>query len=93
MSKISDDTIVSRHPDFIATDMDGDTVMMRLEQEDYYGISGAGSYIWDLLDKPIKLSDIVEKVCEEFEVDEPTCRADAIEFIEALLQMDLASIS
>lgn len=93
MPAITLDTIVSRKPELIAADMDGDIVMMRIEQEDYYGISGAGSYIWELLDEPIKLSDVVIKVCEEFEIDEPTCQVDTIEFIESMVQMDLVTIS
>lgn len=93
MPDITLETVVSRNPDLIAADVDGDTVMMRLERDDYYGISGAGSRIWELLEEPIKLSEIVAKICEEFEVDEPTCKTDAIEFIEALVRLDLVTTS
>lgn len=85
MSDLSLDDLFVRKTDLVATDMDGDTVVMTLEQEEYYGIGGVGPRIWELLEKPIGLSAIITTICDEFEVDEATCQADALEFIQSLI--------
>jgi hypothetical protein len=85
MSDLSLDDLFVRKTDLVATDMDGDTVVMSLEQQEYYGISGVGSRIWELLEKPIKLSEIIDTIFDEFEVDEAKCQTDAQKFIQDLL--------
>ena len=85
MSELSLNTLFVRKTGLVSADMDGDTVLMSLEQEEYYGISGVGPRIWELLDKPISLSAIIKTLCYEFEVDEAMCHADVQEFIQSLI--------
>ncbi len=82
---IESDSQFAHNPDLIATDMDGDTVMMSIERGEYYGVSGVGTRIWELLEKPTKLSQVITTICDEFEVDEATCQADAERFIRELI--------
>jgi hypothetical protein len=79
------DTHFVRNPDLIATDMDGDTVMMSIERGEYYGVSGVGTRIWELLETPKTVAQIITSICAEFEVDEATCQADAERFIRELM--------
>ena len=85
MTTITLDSQFVRNPDLIATDMDGDTVMMSIERGEYYGVSGVGTRIWELLEKPITLSQVITTICADFEVDEATCQADAERFIRELM--------
>lgn len=85
MTTITLDSQFVRNPDLIATDMDGDTVMMSIEHGKYYGVSGVGTRIWELLEKPTTPSQIIISICKEFEVDETTCRADVERFITELI--------
>lgn len=80
-----------RNPDLIATDMDGDTVMMSIDRGEYYGIGGVGSRVWELLDRPVSIADIVRTVCAEFDVDEARCRDDMTAFIDELRSHQLIS--
>lgn len=74
-----------RDPDIIATDMDGETVMMSIEQGQYFGLSGVGPFLWDLLAEPMSLDDICTRVLQDYEVDEATCRTDISAFVGELL--------
>lgn len=79
-----------RSSEFIAADMDGDTVMMSLQHGNYFGLSGGvGARLWDLLSSPMQLEDMVEIITHEFEVDATTCRMDLENFIDSLLKNDL----
>lgn len=92
ITKLSLDTQLTRNPDLIATDMDGDTVMMSIARGEYYGIGGVGSRVWELLEQPISLSTIVGMICKEFDVDEPTCQADMVRFLGELQEHGLVTV-
>lgn len=92
MMTLTRDSRLSRNPGMIATDMDGDTVMMSIERGDYYGIGGVGSRVWELLTQPVTVAQLVQTICAEFDVDEPTCQADMDKFVQALLQKGLVSL-
>jgi hypothetical protein len=79
------------NPDLIAADMDGDKVMMSIERGEYFGISGVGPRVWELLAAPISISKITQVICDEYEVDETTCLADMRTFVEELIKHGLVS--
>lgn len=89
MAAVTLDHLIIRNPDLVAADMDGDTVMMSIERGEYYGISGVGSRIWELLERPTTLAAICEIIHAEFEVDEETCLTDARKFILELMDNGL----
>ena len=79
-------TIVMRDPDIIATDMDGETVMMSVEQGSYFGLSGVAPFLWEQLAEPLSIDELCRRVQNDFEVDEATCQADVTAFIGDLLE-------
>ena len=89
MSSLASTTTITRKPDLLDADMDGETVMMSIERGEYYGIGGVGSRVWELLAQPTSVAEITQIICSEYEVDETTCRADMQKFIEELLQNGL----
>ena len=91
MTSLSLDTQLIRNPDFIAADMDGDTVMMGVECGKYYGIGGVGSRVWEALAQPVSFGVLVRTICAEYAIDEATCQTDLRLFIEALRQNGLVS--
>jgi len=91
MSPVLSTTLITRSPDLVAADIDGDLVMMSIEQGGYYGITGVGSRAWELLVTPTTVADITRVICTEYAVDEATCQADMQAFVEELIQLGLAS--
>jgi hypothetical protein len=78
-----------RAPDLIATDMDGETVMMDVESGIYFGLSGVGGRIWELLEDPRSAEDLTRAIMAEFDVDPETCRTDVQSFLDSLLENGL----
>ncbi|MBL8482026.1 MAG: lasso peptide biosynthesis PqqD family chaperone [Rhodocyclaceae bacterium] len=89
MPDISHTLAVVRNPDLVATDMDGETVMMSVERGEYYGLKGVGSRVWELLAQPASVTDLAQTICAEYAIDEPACRADLADFIDDLLKNGL----
>ena len=73
----------------IAADMDGDLVMMSIEQGSYFGLQGIGPFIWTTLKTPISFADLCEKVTSEYDIAPTTCEEDVREFIGKLLDSGL----
>lgn len=93
MTNLTPHTSLIRNPDLIATDMDGDTVMMSIERGEYFGIGGVGSRLWELLAQPVSIAQLSETICAEFEVDAATCQADVDKFAHELLQHGLVLLA
>jgi len=91
MSPDPSPTLITRNSNLVAADIDSDLVMMSIEQGEYFGITGVGSRVWELLAAPITVADVVRVICAEYAVDEATCQADMQAFIEELIQLGLAA--
>lgn len=74
-----------RSNDLIATEMDGDIVMLNISTGLYYGVSGVGTRIWELLERPTNINELVQIISREYEVDEETCQKDLQVFLQDLL--------
>ena len=88
-STIDFSTMLKRKPDMVAANIDGDVVMMDVDQGQYYGISGVGSRVWELLEESISIVGITEVICREYETDPATCRNDITKFINELIEIGL----
>jgi len=89
---ISLDTIVVASKDQVSSDLAGETVLLSLTSARYYGLSGVGARIWDLLREPVRASDICESIATEFEVAPERCEADTLHFLQELAKNGLIEI-
>jgi hypothetical protein len=80
-----------RNPYLVATDMDGETVMMHMELGEYYGIGGVGTFCWELLAEPSSINTLVDAVCEKFDTSHELCQKDIELFIDQLMKMNLVN--
>ena len=83
------DSVVQRNPKLIANQMDGEVVMMSIDNGEYYGLDEIGSRIWELIELPVSISCLVDSLTNEFEVEKAECENDTIEFLDDLLQKGL----
>ena len=91
MTSLTSTTLFTRNPNLVAANIDGDLVMMSIEQGEYFGITGVGSRVWELLATPTTVADIARVICTEYAVEEAACQADMQTFVEELIQLGLVS--
>jgi hypothetical protein len=82
--EITPDTILQRKPELLFNQIDGEVVMLSIENSEYYGMDKVGSRIWELLEQPVPFRELVAKLLEEYEVSEQQCTADALAFLKKL---------
>jgi hypothetical protein len=57
----------------------------------YFAVSPVGSDIWKLLESPMTLDAIVAGLLAQYEVEEATCRAETLVFLQRMLDARLLS--
>ena len=90
--EITAETVISQIEEIVASDIDGETVMMSVENGKYYGLDDIGSRIWELIERPVKVSDLVNTLLERFDVDRETCEKDVLEFLNGLNEDKIAVV-
>ena len=89
---ITEKSIISRDENPLANELDGEVIMMDPEDGNYYNLNRVGSVIWDFLEKPATLDDIVKKILSKFDTTEEACRKDAVDYIEKMHEYGLMKI-
>lgn len=90
--KIQLSNIVSQGKQQVSTEVDGETVMMSVEKGMYYGLDAIGTRIWQLLEKPITVSEMLEKLLYEFEDKENACEKDLLVLLDNLYKQELIHV-
>lgn len=87
------DTIINKNLEIDDTDLDGEKVMMNLDKGEYFMMNEVGSRIWDIIEQPMNVRQVIETLRGEYEVDEEACKDTVIEFLGRLDNANLISIS
>lgn len=69
----------------LATDLDGETVVMGIEQGNYYGLEATARDIWMRIREPLRVEDLCRDLAGHYAVDLATCRRDVLAFLEQAL--------
>ncbi|WP_199620978.1 lasso peptide biosynthesis PqqD family chaperone [Paenibacillus alkalitolerans] len=80
---------------YLVSDMDGDKVMMSVQTGKYYNLGKVGGRIWGLAASPIAVSQIVDTLVSEYEVERELCERQVLSFVtklykESLIQLEEA---
>jgi hypothetical protein len=78
-------TVVVRSHAVLANEIDGEAVMLSIENGKYYGLDGVGTDIWNLVSEPRSIGAICTELLDRYDVDAETCRNEVIEFLEVLV--------
>jgi len=93
MSELTLDSVVQRNPEMVAAEMDGEMVMMSIEDSAYYGLNAVGSDLWEAMEKPVSVTTLCDQVTENFEVDLATCQSDVMELLTDLRDRNLVQLA
>ncbi len=83
-TEITMDSIISQIEEIVASEIDGETVMMSIENGEYYGLDLVGSEIWKHLGSPFKVADLIDALLAKYDIDRETCKKDVLVFLNEL---------
>ena len=81
--------IVQVLPDVLSQEVSGETVLLDLNNENYFGLNEVGTRIWQLLQEQNDLEIIYDIMLDEYEVDAKQLRKDFDDIINQLVESGL----
>ncbi|MEG0086999.1 MAG: lasso peptide biosynthesis PqqD family chaperone [Niameybacter sp.] len=87
------ETVIKQEGSMDTSDIDGEKVMMDLDKGSYFMLNDVATHIWDLVESPMKLADVVAHLLGEYEIDEETCKEQVMAFVSELHKRELVAIA
>lgn len=87
------DSIVQRDPGVMAAEAGQDLVMVNIANGMYYGVSDIAREVWVAIEHPKKVSDLIDDLLATHNVDRARCEAEALSFLEDLLNEHLLQVT
>ena len=91
-SVITLESVVSSVPNVLSSDIDGETMIMSIENGNYYGLDDIASVIWKMMASPVRIAEIVEELLPRFEVEREKCERDVLHLIAGLAQQSIVRV-
>jgi hypothetical protein len=76
----------------VACTVAGEVVILHLDDGVYYGLNEVGTRVWQLLEHPRNVDQIVDVITDEFEVERSQCLSDVKELLQALSERGLVEL-
>jgi hypothetical protein len=89
---IADETIVSRSPSVRTAEMDGEIVMMSIEQGHYFGLDHIGSDIWKRIEAPCSFATLIDVLVADYEADRATIVSDVQSLLGHMAKHDIVRL-
>jgi hypothetical protein len=91
--QLTSDTIIKRNETkFLASAIGEEIVMMNIDNGDYIGINNVGGVIWNLIDAPTRVEDVINKTVEQYEVSTEQGKTEISAFLENMLEQEMLII-
>lgn len=88
----SPDDIIVASPHQVSCRVGEDVVVLGVRDSAYFGIQGVGTFVWDVIQQPITLRAIRERVLAEFETSAEQIDTDIAYLLNELLAADLIEV-
>ncbi len=69
--------------------IDDEVIVVDLENSTFHSLNSLASFIWQHLDGKSTIKEIIENICQDFEVDKTTAQEDCLNFIQELIDKKL----
>ena len=77
---------LTRSPNIIATEVDGEMVLMSIEDGKYFGLDPIGSEIWRRLEEPKSAEALTAELKDHFEGDPDAIERETRDFLDKLAE-------
>ncbi len=86
---IKPSTVLRRTDEHVSAPLDESLVMMDIEAGKYYLLDDVASVLWERLETPTQVADLVSELCSRYDVSSERCEADIVPFLTRLHEKGL----
>jgi hypothetical protein len=85
-------TRVTISDDVLAQELAGETVLLDLASESYFGLDQVGTRVWQLLQTGASQAELMDQLLDEYDVEREILEQDVTELLERLTEAGLISV-
>jgi hypothetical protein len=85
-------TIVKRSGRQVACTLNGEVALLDLDKGLYFGLQDVGAHVWNALQEPLSVDEIIATVLSHFDVGRQACRADVMTFLASLQEAGMIEV-
>jgi hypothetical protein len=89
---LSVDSRVVATSDHVSCELEGEAVILNLDDCVYYGLNESSLAIWQLVQKPMFVWEIRDEIVRQFQVESNTCEKDVLSLLRQLKDSSLLQI-
>jgi hypothetical protein len=89
---ISDNSIIQKSEELLMSTIDNEAVILGIEIRKYIGLNEMGTYIWNQIEKPVRVSTLIHSLTEQFDETGSVIHDQVIEFLGLLYQKSLIQV-
>ncbi len=84
--------MVARPARLLAAEVDGETVIMDVDDGVYLALDATGTEIFKLLETPCRVSDLVDRLSERYSGTRAEIQADVLVFLKDLQLQNIVTV-
>src|SRR5712691_3869399 len=90
---IADATVISRSPSVLTAEVDGEIVMMSIEQGRYFGLDDIGSDIWNRIEPPCSFAALIDRLAADYDAERTTIATDVQALLGRMAAQDVVRLT
>jgi len=84
---------ITRHTDMLSAEIGGEAVMMSIEKGAYFGLNPVATRIWDLIEQPKTIAELIQAITDEYDVSAEQAADDVQEFVAEMIERGIAQVA
>lgn len=89
MGTLCGSSVVQQFKPLLEADLDGEILLMNVEEGTTHGFNKTGSFIWNLIREPISVRFISKQLVLRYAIDEVICEQQVLVFLHELCNLKL----
>jgi hypothetical protein len=85
--------VVLASPSQVSTTLGDESIVLELHAGTYFGVNEVGTTVWEFLQQPRQVAEVIAHVLQKYEVSAEQAEAEVIAFLQELAKRHLVSVS
>lgn len=81
---INANELVVQSTGYLVSEMNGEKVMLSIENGKYYNLGQIGGRVWELIASPVSIQNMVKQLVTEYEIEPGACEQQVRHFLQQL---------
>ncbi len=90
--KITPASVVVASKEQLSTPGGDEVVIAGLRKGNYYALDAVGARIWQLVQAPVSVTELRQRIAEEYDVSAERCEADLLVLLDAMAEQGLLEV-